>query len=287
MRLHCVPLPAPGPPRTKTTLGPKSTCLRKVRFLELHRFADKDDSCPKGIGVSIWGFERKAEAQSGCKNPTLLTLLNCVAGEIQLSMILRAMDWRREWTRPGEHQSGKFRKPLHPTQQTLSHSCIHGLPAHPSKLHPHAALHQSCGKRKRACFLVSVKKNKSQDKLFFREGKEIVDIENRSLENTVQKKGCKKFKKTSLGTKQNNHQPKKIGKAFTPSHATLLLKCSTTGMDSWQVLWANRVLWIGFPWFSLLSKLTYCTVCMKVKMEFISQCDLPANQWPPARSHIL
>lgn len=36
------------------------------------------------------------------------------------------------------------------------------------------------------------------------------------------KKGYKK--KTSLGTKQNNHQPKKIGKACTPSHATLLLK---------------------------------------------------------------
>ena len=46
------------------------------------------------FNLGFW--KEKAEAQSGCKNPTLLTLLNCVAGEIQLSMILRAMEMTSE-----------------------------------------------------------------------------------------------------------------------------------------------------------------------------------------------
>ena len=87
----------------------------------------------------------------------------------------------------GEHQCGKFRKTLinvemsptiayYPTHRRLSHSCIHWLPAHPSKRHPHAALHQSCEKGRGLVFLFQWKVN-SRDKLFPWRQK-IVEIEN-------------------------------------------------------------------------------------------------------------
>ena len=222
--------------------------------------------------------------------------------------------------RPGEHQSGKFRKNIdqcrniayYPTQRTLSHSCIHGLPAHPSKLHPHAALHQSCEKGRGDCFLVSVKK-KSQDKLISGKAKKnswnwkpipAGARQTESLTSSVVvvfqwksespwktqcgKKGYKKIKKTSLGTKQNNHQPKKIGKACAPSHATLLLKM----LHHWHGFLTSFVSKQGFvDWF--FHDFPCCPNSPTVlyvrrwKWSLYRSVTFLPNRWPPARSHTL
>lgn len=42
----------------------RAPALDFCRFLELHRFADKDDSCPKKVGVSIWGLGKKRRKRS-------------------------------------------------------------------------------------------------------------------------------------------------------------------------------------------------------------------------------
>lgn len=167
MRLHCVPLPAPGPPRTKTTLGPKSTCFGKVDFWSFTDLLIKMTRAQKKLVFQSGGCERKGGSAVWLQESYSFDTATCVAGEIQLSMILRVMDWRRFVNLDLENiRVANFEK--HCTLRN-EHSRIHasmGLPAHPSKLHPHAALHQSCEKGRGDCFLVSVKKTKARTNFF-------------------------------------------------------------------------------------------------------------------------
>ena len=207
-------------------------------------------------------------------------------------MILRAMDWRRTWTstwRTSEQQISKNIAPY--TTNTIAF------------MHPWAAC--TSLQTASACCSASIlqwKKTKARTNVFsgkvtdpsWRTPNKKLDLKCgsnvsmkvwKSLENTVRKKGPQK--KTSLGTKQNNHQPKKDRKSVHSFSRDLASEnapplawipdrfCEQTGF-------CGSV----FPWFSLLSKLTYCTVCMKVKMEFISQCDLPAKPMTTSKDHI-
>lgn len=169
------------PTQDEDHAGTKEHLLWKSRFLELHRFADKDDSCPKKIGVSIWGLWKKRRKRSLVARILLFwhCYLCCRWDSVEHDPKGHGLTSVCE-PRPGEHQSGKFRKTLHSTQRTLSHSCIHGAACTSLQTASACCSASILWKRKRGLFSGFSEKNKSQDKLFFREGKEIVEIENRS-----------------------------------------------------------------------------------------------------------
>ena len=329
MRLHCVPLPAPGPPRTKTTLGPKSTCTMS-RFLELHRFAEKDDSCPKKVGVSIWGFGKKRRKRSLVARILLFWHCELVKGEIQLSMILRAMDWKtQETNKPKRIEHHGLKSEVNLDLENIrvanfekhwSMSKYRLLPFSTNTIafmHPWAAC--TSLQTASACCSASILwkrllgivfwfqwKKQKPGQTFFREGNRsqlahakqkawpqvwyLVIFQWKSESPWKTQCGEKRAtkKKTSLGTKQNNHQPKKIGKAFTPSHATLLLKM----LHHWHGFLTGFVSKQGFvDWFfhdfpCCPNPPTVLYVWRTKSSLYRSVTFLP-NQWPPARSHIL
>lgn len=329
MRLHCVPLPAPGPPRTKTTLGPKRTCTMS-RFWELHRFADKDARAQKNGWFNL-GFWKKRLPQSGCKNPTLNTA-NCEGWDsvehdpkghgFENSRNKQTEKNPTSWievgseSQRGEHQSGKCRKTL--INVEISPNTLHNK---------HYRIHASMGclhippncirmllcinpVKKEEC-LFSGFSEKSKARTNFFPGRQKISWnwkpipagvqaflygQTESLTSSVvvmfQWKSESPWK-TQCGKKGlqkdvlRNQAPKKIGKACTPSHATLLLKV----LHHWHGFLTGFVSKRGFvDWFfhDFLCCPNSPTVLYAWRWKWClyrSVTFLP-NQWPPARSHI-